>query len=209
MKTKMRSLYLLLVFTSVFGGLVGSAVTTTDQFIDEYTIPFMDPYAERRDVYGFIAGPNVITEPREFPAINIDTLSFNEEESQLEVSFTGIPNINSTYEYRLMIAWDEYIGLGCTGDWRDPNWDLELYTTMNVTLCVAGGASWFGVQNGSYNSFVNGNNESILFEAANSSVFVEEHSLCFPVNTTYFTHVSSPAEFFVYTKFIWETTENG
>ncbi|MBN1329921.1 MAG: hypothetical protein JXA54_10645 [Candidatus Heimdallarchaeota archaeon] len=209
MKTKMRSIYALLVFTSVCGGLVGTAVTATDQFIDEYTIPFVDPQEDGGDVYSHDADKGTMSAHYETPTINIDTLSFNEGESQLEVSFTGTPNLSPAYGYRLMIAWDEYIGLGCTGDWWEPNWDLELYTTTNVTLCVAGGASWFGVHNGSYNSFVNSNDESIFFEATNSSAFSDGHSLCFPVNTTYFTHVASPAEFFVYTTFTWTITENG
>jgi len=63
------------------------------------------------------------------------------------------------------------------------------------------GASWFGVTNGSYNSFVNSLNDSVLLEQTNDSVILDENVLAFPINSSLLTSYESPVQIIVYTLF--------
>jgi len=176
MKNTKKSLYLAILLIGLVGGTINNTVNILADYTT-YTIPFIDGTYEQAipdDVYLFLGNELESIYPKAQPSIDIDTLSFNETYSQLELSFFGSPILDSYHEYRIMISWDKYIGQGCEGAWLSLDWDLPIYETTNVTLCSAGGASWFGVTNGSYNSFVNSLNDSVLLEQTNDSVILDE-----------------------------------
>jgi len=115
------------------------------------------------------------------PEIDIVELHNDRYKSLITLELSGLPNLSSTYEYWVLLAWTDYGAFRSITDWRDPNWELAVPANISLTVCVAGGASWFGVVNGSSSVIYNSRDEFLSSEIHNNSVsIVENTTLTFP-----------------------------
>jgi len=135
------------------------------------------------------------------PAISIVKMDNNRAESQIELTLFGSVNISSRYEYRILLCWDELYDAHSLWQWQ-PVWDTILIPFTNFTICVAGGASWFGVTNGSCSAFYNSDDVLVFNELNNNSVsIIENDTLIFPINETYITNPQSVFDYVVFTTY--------
>ncbi|MHA1308158.1 MAG: hypothetical protein ACTSQN_12785, partial [Candidatus Heimdallarchaeota archaeon] len=69
--------------------------------------------------------------------------------------------------------------------WPDQDWINVIVPETNVTFCVAGGASWFGVTNGSSSAYYNSAGTLVFSEMHNNSVNIfNNDTLVFPVTSS-------------------------
>ncbi|MGC9778086.1 MAG: hypothetical protein HZR80_02470 [Candidatus Heimdallarchaeota archaeon] len=117
-------------------------------------------------------------------AIALKVFSNNVTSSQIKLSFYGTPILNnSSYGYRIVIAWSGTINIYNIDHWPDNfRWEKSVYPKQNFTQCYAGRVSGFGVVNGSYSEFYDSSGNLIFSEAKNNSVVLQNDSLIFPVN---------------------------
>jgi len=205
MKKQRRNLLLIIAVMSLLVGFQRSNIYILS-YTPTYTLPHIDEHGSG-DIVSWKDGDFDTDYFYELPSIDIDTLSYNDSLSHLELSFYGTPILDPNHTYRILISWNEYIDEDFGGILPNLFWDFPSLTKVNITLCVAGGASWFGVTNGSYNSFFNMKNESIFLEEKSDSVTIINQSLIFPINTSFITNYESPARIIVFTIFD-NSTEN-
>ncbi len=136
------------------------------------------------------------------PEINIVKLTNNEAESQIELKLYGSVNISSRYEYRILIGWKEELYNSYINNWTNFQWSKVIPPESNFTVCVAGGANWSGLTNGSYSAFYNSNDDLVFTEQNNNSVSIfENNTLIFPITETYLENPNEYTEVLVFTSY--------
>ncbi|MHA1353646.1 MAG: hypothetical protein ACTSR1_00540 [Candidatus Heimdallarchaeota archaeon] len=121
---------------------------------------------------------------KNIPAIDIVELRHEKLNSRLVLELSGQPNLSSLFEYWILLAWDTQTSFGFFSDWKNPNWELALDAKVNLTVCVAGGANFFGAVNGSYSVFYNSNDVLISSEIQNNTVSISDNTLIFPYSSS-------------------------
>lgn len=118
------------------------------------------------------------------PPIDLKSFSNNATSSEIKLEFFGTPILNnSSYGYRIVITWSGTINFSSIRHWPDRfNWEKSVYPEQSFTQCYAGGASGFGVVNGSYSEFYDSSGNLIFSETKNNSVLLQNDTLIFPVN---------------------------
>ncbi len=135
------------------------------------------------------------------PVVDIWSLNNNISTSQIELRLFGVPMLDSTHGYRIIINWNGYINWSYIYHWPYPNWDKAVSPTSNVTLCFAGGISGNGISNGSYTQLYNSIGNSVFSEFNNDNVFVDNNTIIFPFNQTLITTPLNPVDVLVFTTY--------
>jgi len=167
-----------LILLSIFTILI---FTTQNSFV---TVQADGRFPFNADGPGFVyqvINNEYITREYNLPAVDIVSLNRDSVNSLLKLELYGQPNISSSNQYWILLAWDEYGQLYDVGNWSDPSWEKYVPNNINLTVCVAGGASWFGITNGSYSVLYNSKGTMVFSEVWNNSVsIVNNNILTFP-----------------------------
>lgn len=122
--------------------------------------------------------------------------------SQMELELSGQPNISSMFEYRILLAWTGLLSSDQVEQWPNQDWINVITPETNVTFCVAGGESWFGVTNGSSSAYYNSDGSLVFSEVYNNSVnIVNNNTLVFPVTSSPLENPDIVSQAIVFTSF--------
>lgn len=161
-----------LLFVIFSGMILGSQLLPSNTFLETTNVEYVACIVNNK----FEGYTN-------YSAIALKEISSNITSSQIKLSFFGIPNLNSSHGYRIVISWNEPFNINGIAHWPDYfNWEQAVYPKSNFTQCYAGGVSGFGVVNGSYSEFYNDQGNLICSEINNNSVIIDGNSLVFIVN---------------------------
>ncbi|MHA1185816.1 MAG: hypothetical protein ACTSXA_00170 [Candidatus Heimdallarchaeota archaeon] len=136
------------------------------------------------------------------PGLNIIKLSNNIAESQLKLELYDPINLSFRFEYRILIGWNDLLRETYLWHWPDLDWYNVIPPESNITICVAGGASWYGLTNGSYSAYYDSKDNLVFNQLNNNSVSIfENNTLLFPINESYIEYPNSYTDVLVFTSY--------
>ncbi len=134
-----------------------------------------------------IKNDSFVDQVKEAPQIDIQSFSHVVLTGRIALKLKQPPIVNSSYEYRMLVCWDERINLEPIEHWPDPDWANVIPAATNFTICVAGGISWYGVTNGSYSAFYNSNDVLVFNESKSNSVLFVGNDLQYVIKQDFIT----------------------
>jgi len=155
-----------LKITSVFFILV--IVLQTNLFFVQASGRF--PFTSRDEVVYQVIDDELITSKYNFPSIAIRSMERSSARTHLSLRFYGLPNLSSNYFYWVIIVWNDYVSFHSITDVGNPNLEAIVPNDVNLTVCVAGGASWFGLVNGSCSAYYNSQGELVFSSIYNATI---------------------------------------
>ncbi len=200
----MKKEYRLLQILIIIALLLTSQILSVISYGHDFTFPFYD-YSEGDVAYIINDEYQGINNTQ--PSIDIKSLNNNITSSQIELNLYGIPILDPSHGYRILINWNGVLNLNYIYILEIQNWNLAVPSTANITLCFAGGLSGFGISNGSYTRLCNSSGTPILTESRNNTVSLVGNSLVFPFNQTLITTPSKPVDVLVVTTYNSTTSE--
>ena len=148
----------------------------------------MEPSANIYKQYVYdVVNDSFVDAVKQVPEINIVRLSHIVLTGRIALQLVHKPIKSPRYDYRLFICWDKQINLKSIGIWPNLDWDNVIPPNTNLTICITGGSSWFGVTNGSYSAFYNSMDELVYNESKSNSVTIVDEALEFPIKQDYIT----------------------
>lgn len=135
------------------------------------------------------------------PVVDIRSLNNNITMSQIELRLFGVPILDPSHGYRIIINWNGLINWSYLMNWPTVYWDYAFSPTSNVTLCYAGGISGNSISNGSYTQLYNSTGNSVFTEFNNDNVIVDNDTIIFPFNQTLITTPLNPVTVLVFTTY--------
>jgi len=142
------------------------------------------PYYNTEYVY-YVVNDSYVDQVKEIPEINIRGFSHKVLTGRIILTLMNPPKIKPNYEYRMIVFWDTRVRLEYNLSWPDLDWENVIPSQTNFTLCVAGGASWLGVTNGSYSAYYNSNDDLIFNESKSNSIIKVDNGLEFVIKQDY------------------------
>ncbi|MHA1307259.1 MAG: hypothetical protein ACTSO7_17695 [Candidatus Heimdallarchaeota archaeon] len=196
-------------------------------YVQAYVFRFPIAGSSPGYVSQIINNQHITFDYEDLPAIDTIQLDNKPSSSQLTLKLKGQPNLSSRYVYRIMIGWTDVISRSPVNQWPDPDWDGIIRPKTNVTICVAGGAKWSHVTNGSASAYYDSQGSLIFSEMQNNTVsIINNDTLVFPVTSSYlenpiltynyltYTHYnatvnSSMSVFYIDSDLVWEMFDLG
>ncbi|MHA1221402.1 MAG: hypothetical protein ACTSQB_06685, partial [Candidatus Heimdallarchaeota archaeon] len=142
------------------------------------------PKIDTQYVY-YVVNDSFVDVVKKIPQINIRRFSQVGLTGRIALQLIHPPNISSRYEYRMIVFWDTRVRLEYNLSWPDLDWESAIPPKTNFTLCIAGGASWLGVTNGSYSAYYKSNGDLVFNESKSNSVKIVDDELQFQVKQDY------------------------
>jgi hypothetical protein len=180
----------------IFGLILASQFSFVFSFGGDYSFPII---VYENDVACIIN--NEFEKRDQQPVVDIWSLNNNITMSQLELRLFGIPILDHSHGYRIIINWNGLINWSYILNRSNINWDYAVSPTSNVTFCYAGGISGNGISNGSYTQLYNSTGNSVFTEFNNDNVIVDSNTIIFPFNQTLITTPSNPVNVLVLTTY--------
>ncbi len=154
-------------------------------FVNEQVNGIRWPMEPAIDIHKYfvyhVINDSYVDQVNEAPQINIHSFSHVVLTGRIALQLMQPPILNSSYEYRMLVFWDTRVWLEYNLSWPNPDWENVIPPKTNFTLCVAGGASWLDVTNGSYSAYYNGKGDLVFNESKSNSVKTVDAQLQFPI----------------------------